>query len=150
MAALRWLSFIPLAFMASLAAGLAGYWFGIRWGEPYPTATPDADFRALLLPPWETNFALVAHIAVLSVLGVVFWKLGWKSGLLAVLVTLVVSIVVRRWLPSPESQHFRHLILRSMSNRYADYIRNGDTVRAHAMKNLLQRAGVHPHALRSA
>ena len=28
MTALRWLSFIPLAFVASLLAGLAGYWFG--------------------------------------------------------------------------------------------------------------------------
>jgi hypothetical protein len=28
MTALRWLSFIPLAFGASLLAGLVGYWFG--------------------------------------------------------------------------------------------------------------------------
>ncbi len=134
-----WGSVVVAACALSYVTQFAGA--TLSMGRALSESDSGRGFQDAITPPWQTNLALFVHIAVLLILGLVFWKLGWKSGLMALAATFVVSVVVRRFLPSSDGQHFRHLILRSMANRYADYVRNGDTVRADAMKSLLQRAG---------
>lgn len=51
-------------------------------------------------------------------------------------------LICRQVLPKPDGLHFKELIIRSMSNRYANYVRDRDQIRGDLMKMLLQRAGV--------
>jgi hypothetical protein len=57
--------------------------------------------------------------------------------------TLFVGLSIgRRLLPKPDSVHFKALIIRSMANQYANFVRYGDHIRGDLMKMLLQKAGV--------
>lgn len=103
-------------------------------------------YQDAISPPWQTNFSLVFYIAAPAILGIFWWQLGFIMALAAAVAIFVGLVIVRMLLPRPESNHFKLLILRSMSNRYANFVREGDTVRADAMKSLLVTAGVQPDA----
>ena len=51
------------------------------------------------------------------------------------------------FLPRPTGGHYRMLIMRSMCSRYADFVRDGDALRADAMKQLLIKIGIDPDAI---
>ncbi|MBI2865297.1 MAG: hypothetical protein HYX94_12125 [Chloroflexi bacterium] len=87
-----------------------------------------------------------ASIPVLAI--VMWWQFGWISALGALVALLIGSSVVKLALPRPSSEHYRRLILRSMCGRYANYVRDGDALRAGAMKDLLNRAGMDLDAMR--
>ena len=44
--------------------------------------------------------------------------------------------------PAPSLLHFRKLIVHSMINRHADYLKSGDTLRASVMAELLETLGI--------
>jgi hypothetical protein len=68
---------------------------------------------------------------------------GYRCGIVRAVVALVAlfagTLAWRRMLPAENSAYFLKFIVGSMSSRYADFVRDGDTVRAAAMKDLLQR-----------
>lgn len=96
-------------------------------------------------PPWQTNLVMTAYIGVAAVVGVMWWHTGWGSGLGALALILFGGGAVGAAFPDKDAPHFRNLILRSMISRYADYVRDGDLMRAEAMKDLLTKAGVDPN-----
>lgn len=96
-----------------------------------------------ITPPYSTNLAIVAYVAAVLVLGFGFYLFGIWLGLGVVALFYFVVMINRVLLiPKPESPHFRHLILMSMMNRYADYVKGGDQLRANMMAALLESAGV--------
>ena len=97
-------------------------------------------FQDAVTPPNSTNRTIVTWIAIAAVLGYTAYEFGWGSfgiAFAAWFIALVIAGVVV--IPKPESQHFLFRIYRSMANRYADYTKSGDTVRADAMKQLIDR-----------
>ncbi len=61
----------------------------------------------------------------------------------------LATMLLRRFMPAEDSPHYKKLIFQSMANRYANFVRDGDTVRAAAMRGLLEKAGVPPEVLSS-
>ena len=55
---------------------------------------------------------------------------------------ILVSINKLVLLPKSDGEHFRNLILRSLFNRYALFMKSGDTLRAQATAALLEKLGV--------
>ena len=98
-------------------------------------------------PPWQASVALATYLAVLAVIAFAWWWEGWATALGVLGTVLVGTALFKRFSPQPASEHYRAAILRSMSRRYADFVRNGDTVRAEGMKMLLRRAGIDPEAI---
>ena len=97
-------------------------------------------FQDAVTPPSSANRAIVTWITIAAVLGYTAYEFGW--GLFGIVfvawfIAFVIAGVVV--IPKPESQHFLLRIYRSMANRYADYSKSGDTVRADAMKQLIDR-----------
>ena len=95
-----------------------------------------------LTPPWATGFGLTTY--GLCIGGVAY---GWYSygGVLAISVAIGLFFAVRlnqRFLPKPKGDHFRRLIVRSLLNRYANYERHGDNIRAAAVGALLEKLGL--------
>ena len=104
-------------------------------------------FQDAITPPWQTNFALTVYVGIAVVEGVMWWWLGWFSALAALAIIFVGSVLVKLVLPKPTGGHYQRLILQSMVARYADYVRDGDVLRADALKHLLVKAGIDPDAM---
>jgi hypothetical protein len=99
-------------------------------------------FQDAITPPWESKLSLVTYGLTLALIAASWIQFGFGRATLCVIALFVGLLIARRILPKPDSLHFKVVIIRSMSNRFADYMRDGDQVRGDMMKMLLQRAGV--------
>ena len=99
-------------------------------------------FQDAITPPWSTNFAIVSYVAAIGAVGYGWYQYGWLTGI-GIVVGFFFLVVINKvvLLPKSESDHFKRLILRSMINRYADFKKSGDDVRAAAMATLLDKLG---------
>ena len=122
----------------------------LQFGRALAENESGTGFQDAITPPWQTKLALIVYAGSFAIIGVVWWKLGWPSGLGAIALILVGSSLAKLVLPKPSGPHYKNLILQSMCSRYADFVRNGDSVRADAMKELLIRFGINPEATKSA
>lgn len=116
----------------------------LAMGRELSGSTTTTGFQDAITPPWQTNLTLAVYIAIAVVVVFAWWQLWWVSALGVLGVILIGSSLAKLALPKPSGRHYRGLILRSMIARYANYVRDGDTVRADAMKQLLTRAGIDP------
>lgn len=114
----------------------------LSFGRHLAGTTSGTGLQDAITPPWQTNLSMFSYIGVAVAIGAIWWQLGWGPGLGAVVFILVGGGVVGAMLPEKDSPHFTQLIQRSMIARYANYARDGDTMRAQAMKELLIRADI--------
>ena len=100
----------------------------------------DTGFQDAITPPESTNHTIVLWITIVGVLAFSVYQFGWGTfGIAFVILFGVVIIAGATVMPKPESKHYVLRIYRSMINRYADFEKNGDTVRAAALKELIDR-----------
>jgi hypothetical protein len=96
-----------------------------------------------ITPPASAYVAFGVYGLVVLVIAFAFFQYGFPMGLAALLGLCVLVGVTRvLLLPKPDSAHFRGIVIRSMIRRHADYVRDGDELRAAAMADLLERAGI--------
>jgi len=114
----------------------------LSFGRELAETSSGTGFQDAITPPWQTNFAMFSYFGIVAAIGTIWWQLGWLSGLGAIALILIGGGIVGALLPNKDSQHFRELIIGSMISRYADYARDGDQIRAEAMKDLLVKAGI--------
>ena len=72
-------------------------------------------------------------------LGYCFYSLRWKYGIAFLFGLFVCAALIKVFLPKSESNHFYNIIIRSLMNRYADYEKTGDSVRASDIEYILNR-----------
>jgi hypothetical protein len=116
----------------------------LSFGRFLADADSGTGLQDAITPPWQTNLAMFTYVGVAASVGAMWWYAGWASGLGAIALVLFGGGVVGVALPDKDAPHFGNLIQRSMISRYADFTRDGDTMRAEAMKDLLTRAGLSP------
>jgi hypothetical protein len=107
-------------------------------------AGPDGarNIQNAVTPPLAGTLGLILQLAFIGCLVAVFFVHGWLLGFLSIPVSfLILGIAAKVLMPAPESEFFRGMILRSLMNRYADYRKGGDIVRAQAVDDLLERMG---------
>jgi len=103
-----------------------------------PTGLQDA-----ITPPHFARLAFAMYLLVIIIVGFGFYEHGLLRGLLFLVVFLFFTLLNWRFLtPKPDGSLYRNLILRSMISRHADYVKNGDSVRADAMAEMLETAGL--------
>ena len=122
----------------------------LTMGRELAGNTTKRGFQDAIAPPWQTNLALVVYVGIPTVAVVMWWRIGWPSALAGMVAIFVGSLVAGFIVPQAPGGHYQRLILQSMIARYANYVRDGDVLRAEAMKQLLTRAGIDPDAMRSA
>jgi hypothetical protein len=93
-------------------------------------------------PPWAATFALLMCATTIAVIVASWWAFGVYRGGLSVIVLVAGVLVSRQILPKENSFHYKRWIIQSMASRYADYVRDNDKLRAAAMKDLLEKAGI--------
>jgi len=100
-------------------------------------------FQDAITPPASAYVAFAVYGFSVAALAFGFFRYGFLKGLAACLAFFVLVGLNRVFLiPKPESSHFRNIVLRSMIRRHANYVRDGDQLRAAAMADLLERAGM--------
>lgn len=122
----------------------------LTMGRELAGSTTKRGFQDAITPPWQTRLALVVYVGIPIVAVAMWWRIGWPSALAGMVAIFVGSLVARFIVPQALGGHYQRLILQSMIARYANYVRDGDVLRAEAMKQLLTRAGIDPDAMRSA
>ncbi len=100
-------------------------------------------FQDAITPPASSYLAFAVYGLSVAVVAFGFFRYGFLKGLAAFVgFLLLVNLNCVLLLPKPESPHFHDIVLRSMIRRHANYLRDGDQLRAAAMADLLQRAGM--------
>jgi hypothetical protein len=100
-------------------------------------------FQDAITPPASSYVAFAVYGLSVAVIAFGFVRYGFLKGFATCLAFFVlVSLNRVLLLPKPDSQHFRNIVLRSMIRRHANYVRDGDQLRAAAMADLLERAGM--------
>lgn len=99
-------------------------------------------FQDVITPPSRANFHLAAYFGPFAIATFVGWRSGTLSGL-GILVAMFLAVTIaKRLLRQAGRHHFTTQIVQSMGRRYAEYVKNGDPVRAQMMGELLQKMGV--------
>lgn len=114
----------------------------LAYGRELAGSESGSGYQAAITPPWATSIAAAVYLAIPAITIVTWWRAGGWSGLGALVLILLGAGLARAALPKPASPHYRQLIIRSMCVRYAHYARDGDVVRADAMRQLLALAGM--------
>jgi len=100
-------------------------------------------FQDAITPPLSSYLAFGVYGLSITVIVFGCFQHSLWIGRLALIIFYVIVLLNRVFLlPKPASPHFRNIIIRSMIGRHANYLRDGDKLRAGAMADLLQRAGV--------
>ena len=112
-------------------------------GRTLSGASSRTGFQDAITPPTSAYLAFGVYGLAVIVVAVDFFRYGFLMGL-AALLGFVVLVGLNRilLLPKPNSPHFREIVIKSMIRRHADYLRDGDQLRAGAMAELLKRAGL--------
>jgi hypothetical protein len=117
--------------------------FGRSLSPPEFLKMTPTGFQDAITPPYSTKLAIAMYIFVVLIFGYGFYENGFLIGLISAVVFFVFVLVNRLFLiPKPDGEHFRKIILRSMINRHADYLKIGDNVRAGVMAEFLETAGI--------
>lgn len=112
-------------------------------GRSLSGAASGAGLQDAITPPITSYLAFLVYGLVVLVIALGFLTYGFLVGF-ATLVGfyLLVAVIRLCLLPKPESAHFTRIVIGSMVRRHANYLRDGDHLRAGAMADLLKRAGV--------
>lgn len=94
-----------------------------------------------LTPPKTNLVGCVTYILICGAVSAGWYRFGWVSGLLTAVGMLIVAGVTSSALLDHGFAWLKGTIIRSMINRYADFVRDGDVMRATAVSEFLNRLG---------
>jgi hypothetical protein len=140
-----WISAVVLALAVAYSLRFTGATLSL--GRALSETTSGTGYQAAISPPWEVAFGLVVYGLTLAMLAFSWYEFGIGRATLILVTMMIAAMVFRRLLPREASLHYKQLIIQSMARRYANFVRDGDAVRAAAMKGLLEKAGVPPEVL---
>jgi hypothetical protein len=100
-------------------------------------------FQPAIMSPRSTTLALILYAVILGSVVYGAIRYGWLAGI-GVLVGLIIASALNKvfLLPKKDSEHFRRMVVHSLIRRHANYLKNGDELRASAVGYLLERLGV--------
>jgi len=99
-------------------------------------------YQDALTPPWQARLSLVIYVLTLVTIALSWYGFGIGRCIATVVLLFAGSMLWRRVLPQGHSRHYLKLIVTSMVQRYADWVRRGDHVRAGVMAQLLGKMGL--------
>lgn len=137
--------YLVCMYLASLALGyvLAFTAATLTIGKSLSDASTSTGYQDAITPPRFSTFAIAVYVICAGGLIYGFCTFGWLLGLgIAIGFFFVVVLNKLFILPKSDSELFRKIIIRSMLNRHANYLKAGDTLRASAMGMLLEKLGI--------
>jgi hypothetical protein len=84
-------------------------------------------YQDAITPPWSTKVGIATYVACLASIVYGWIMFGWLIGLPAAIVFCVAVLFNKVLLmPKSDSAHFRKIVIHSLINRHADYLKSGD------------------------
>jgi len=115
----------------------------LKIGKSLSTAGTPTGYQDAITPPRFAALSLTVYFAVLAILSYGFWEFGvLRAFVFTMLLFSAVVVNLAVILPKSDSEHFRKIIIHSMLNRHADYLKAGDQLRASVMAELLEKLGI--------
>ncbi len=137
--------YLLFMYLASLAFGyVLGFTEAtLSIGRSLSDAGTPTGYQDAITPPRFSTIAFSVYALCLGGIIFGFWQFGWIAGF-GITLGFFVTVAINRVLilPKKDSEHFRRLIVHSMSNRHADYLKSGDALRASTMAELLEKLGI--------
>jgi hypothetical protein len=99
-------------------------------------------FQDAITPPTFSKYQAMAMAGPFAIVAVFGWQNGFLSAVGLFVAMFMGVMISKRFMPGPESMHFRTLVVQSMARRYADFVKTGDAMRVDAMGELLRKMGV--------
>lgn len=137
--------YLILMYIASLALGYVTRFHEatLDLGKALSDFDAGRGYQDAVMPPGILKLSVAVY--VLCFLGIVyaFWSFGWLTGV-GVSVAFYIAVVINRMLilPKRTSPHYGRIIVESMISRHADYVRDGDKLRASIMAELLEKMNI--------
>ena len=135
-----WVSVFILSF--GLAYAIIFSEVTLALGRSLSNDSPGRGYQDALTPPWQARLSLVIYVATLVAVAFSWYEFGIGRCIATVALLFAGSMLWRRVLPQGHSRHYLKLIVTSMVQRYADWVRRGDHVRAGVMAQLLGKMGL--------
>jgi hypothetical protein len=135
-----WVSVLILSF--GLAYAIIFSEVTLALGRSLSNDTPGRGYQDALTPPWQARLSLVIYVLTLVVIAFSGYEFGIGRCIATVVLLFAGSMLWRRVLPKGHSRHYLKLIVTSMVQRYAEWMRRGDHVRASVMAQLLGKMGL--------
>ncbi|MBN8421149.1 MAG: hypothetical protein J0L73_19695 [Verrucomicrobia bacterium] len=85
------------------------------------------------------NIFFALGLLMMIVVGIVMYR--WYWGVAGFFGTFMVTGLLKTFLPGPDSRFFRDILLSDMKQRQMSYTAKGDSLRAHACSDLIQKFG---------
>ncbi len=137
--------YLVCMYLASLALGYVLAFTGATLiiGRSLSGAGTPTGYQDAITPPRFSTFAIVVYIICAGGLIYSLWIFGWLVGT-GIIVGFFLVVVLNKLiiLPKSDSEHFRKIIIHSMINRHANFLKAGDTLRASAIGMLLEKLGM--------
>ena len=137
--------YLVCMYFASLALGYVLAFTGatLSIGRSLSDAGTPTGYQDAITPPRFSTFAIAVYIICAGGLIYGFWRFGWLAWI-GTTIAFVFMVPLNKViiLPKSEGEHFRKIIIHSMINRHANYLKAGDTVRTSAMSMLLEKLGM--------
>ena len=138
-------SYLTLMYLVSLGLGyvLAFTQATLLIGKALSDTGTPTGYQNAITPPIFARFALLIYMVCLASVAYGIWEFGFFIGLgTAIGLLLATSINVAILLPKKDGQHFRKLVIHSLINRHADYVKSNDALRASVLAEFLEKLGV--------
>ena len=110
-------------------------------GEEIAGPSGAQSIQNAVTPPFAAKMGALIQLSYAACIISGFWFHGWLIALLLIPGSFIAVGIVKSLFPSPKGKFHRGIIIRSMMNRYANFEKEGDHVRARAMKDLIDRLG---------
>ena len=85
------------------------------------------------------NIFFALGLLMMIVVGIVMYR--WYWGVAGFFGTFIATGLLKSFFPGPDSRFFRDILLSDMKQRQMSYSAKGDSLRAHACSDLIQKFG---------
>jgi|GEM_PF-1778077 hypothetical protein len=97
-------------------------------------------FQDAITPTWKVNLTLFVWASIVVFFATCMFKFGAIVSLVLIVGFVACSAIASMvFIPKPESRHYVDLVQHSLTNRFANFNRDGDINRAQATEEILLR-----------
>ena len=94
-------------------------------------------YQDSLTPPISSRIGIINFVLILITFGVLWYEYSINEFGVGIVILLSCTMLSRIYVPSPESNHYKRIIFSSIYNRYANYVKEGDIIRAKAAIDIM-------------
>ncbi len=132
-------SILIVVFAGSFASRMQAVtlWLGKKIAPEGMDSEAPRGFQDAITPKIQDMFNTILPVCYIAIIVLGSFK-KWYLGIALLFITFFAMVIIKRFLPN-KIKFYLKIIIYYMDNRLADYIRDGDTMRAEATEDILKK-----------